>query len=70
MNVRILLLVAVLALASSVTVQGRDSRFTRQGTAPLYWMAYEQCFVEDRALDEARWRENITWVAENLLPYG
>ena len=69
-NPGVLLITAALVLASSVTVQGRDSRYTRQGTAPLYWMAYEQCFVEDRALDESRWRDNIDWVAENLLPYG
>ncbi len=66
----VLLMTVVLALASSLTMQGRDSRYTRRGVAPLYWMAYEQCFVEDRAIDESRWRENINWVAENLLPYG
>ncbi len=61
---------AVLALAPSVTVQGRDSRYTRRGVAPLYWMAYEQCFVDDRAIDESRWRQNINWTAENLLAHG
>lgn len=66
----VLLMTVVLALASSLTMQGRDSRYTHSGVAPLYWMAYEQCFVEDRAIDESRWRENINWVAENLLPYG
>lgn len=59
-----------LLLFSSLPAQGRESKFTREGVAPLYWMAYEQCFVDDRPLDESRWRKNIDWVAENLLPYG
>ena len=70
MNARVLMISAILTLASVLPVHGRDSRFTRDGVAPMYWMGYEQCFVEDRALDEARWRANINWVAENLLPYG
>lgn len=50
----------------------RDSESTRKGTTlyPLYWTAYEPCYVPDAPLDEARWKANIDWVAENLLPYG
>lgn len=48
----------------------RKSNFTATGKAPMYWMAYEQCFVDDSPVDESRWRKNISWVADNLLPYG
>lgn len=50
----------------------RDSESTRKGTTlyPLYWTAYEPCFTADAPLEEARWKANIDWVAENLLPYG
>jgi alpha-glucosidase len=50
----------------------RDSQSTRQGTAlyPLYWTAYEPCYTADAPLSEARWKANIDWVADTLLPYG
>lgn len=38
--------------------------------APLYWMAYEECFTADRALDEARFDANVVWVAENFSDAG
>lgn len=54
------------------TVCARDSESTRKGTGiyPLYWTAYEPCFTADAPLSETRWKANIDWVAENLLPYG
>jgi hypothetical protein len=50
----------------------RDSESTRKGTSlyPLYWIAYEPCFTADAPLDEARWKANIDWAAESLLPHG
>lgn len=70
------LLAVCLAIAITVTfvpsVYARDSESTRKGTTlyPLYWTAYEPCFTADAPLDEARWKANIDWVAETLLPYG
>lgn len=70
----ILALVLALALGISLAppVYARDSQSTRNGTTlyPLYWTAYEPCFTSDSPLDEARWKANIDWVADNLLPYG
>ena len=70
MKFRILTSAALLCLSWQVGVEARESLYTDRGRAPMYWIAYEQCFVEDRALDESRWRDNINWVAENLLPHG
>lgn len=68
---RILPPLAVAAmLATAAGAAARESAFTRSGKAPMYWIAYEQCFKEDRSLDETRWRANIDWVAGNLLPHG
>lgn len=57
-------------LLASAPAGARRSNFTAEGKAPMYWMAYEQCFVDDSPIDESRWRSNINWVAENLLPLG
>jgi len=38
--------------------------------APLYWTAYEYCFVTDGHIPENVWAANIDWVEENLKPYG
>lgn len=32
----------------------RDSPFTRHGTGPRYWIAYEECFVTNVPLSEER----------------
>lgn len=48
----------------------RESRFTRHGTGPKYWIAYEWCYDHDLPLPEDRWRRNIDWMAENLKDYG
>ena len=70
------LCVSMLALsilsATILTGNARNSESTRKGTGiyPLYWTAYEPCFTADAPLSEARWKANIDWVAENLLPYG
>ncbi|MCF0196728.1 MAG: hypothetical protein HUK03_05775, partial [Bacteroidaceae bacterium] len=55
-----------LALPSSA----RDSRYTRRGAGPMYWMAYEQCYVTDAALSESRWKLSVDWVAANFLDAG
>ena len=65
--------IIALALAAAVlapVASGRDSRYTRHGSGPMYWMAYEQCFVTDQAISEGRFKQNIDWVVENFKPYG
>lgn len=64
------LLLPILMLAASLNGEARDSRFTREGKAPMYWMAYEQCFTTDRALEQSRYKLNVNWVANNLRDYG
>lgn len=65
-------LTLVMLLALLPAASARDSESTRKGTSlyPLYWTAYEPCFTADAPLDESRWKANIDWVAENLLPSG
>ena len=65
-------LTLTMLLALVPAASARDSESTRMGTSlyPLYWTAYEPCFTADAPLDEARWKANIDWVAENLLPAG
>lgn len=65
-----ILLTAGLLAATSLSLPARDTKYTRHGAGPMYWMAYEECFVTDRALSEARYKMNADWVAENFLPYG
>lgn len=55
---------------SSLTVQARDSKFTRRHVAPLYWMGYEQAYMDDKALQEDRYQKNVDWVATNFKSYG
>lgn len=69
-------LAVILAFSICITLTpsafARDSESTRKGTSryPLYWTAYEPCFTADAPLSEDRWKANIDWVAEELLPYG
>ena len=69
---RINKIITAMALAALClgTAHARDSKFTRHGAGPMSWMAYEQPFVTDKALEEDRFKRNIDWVAENFLPYG
>lgn len=65
------ILTALLLLAATApALQARDSRFTRRGAGPMYWMAYEQCFTTDKAISEARYKQNVEWVAQNFKQYG
>ncbi len=64
------IVVLSLLLASFLPVTARDSRFTRKGTGPMYWMAYEYCYTYDKPLPEERYKKNIDWVDENLKEYG
>ena len=51
-----------LLLASFLPITARDSRFTRKGTGPMYWMAYEYCYINDKPLPENRYQKNIDMV--------
>ena len=48
----------------------RDSPFTRHGTGPRYWIAYEECFVTNVPLSEERWKANIDWMEKTFKPDG
>lgn len=69
MNIKTLIAGGLL-LANVLPVTARDSRFTRQGTGPMYWMAYEYCYDNDKALPEERYKKNIDWIDANLKDYG
>lgn len=64
------ILTAGLLAATAMSLTARDSKYTRRGAGPMYWMAYEECFVTDRALSEARYKMNVDWVADNFKEYG
>lgn len=57
-------------LAGTLESSGRDSPFTRKGTGPKYWIAYEYCWIKDVAIPEDRWKANIDWVDANFKSYG
>ena len=69
MRFKVLGIMLILSLAGT-SLSARDSKFTRQGTGPKYWIAYEWCIVNNRAIPEWQWKKNIDWVAENLKDYG
>lgn len=62
-------LVVCLSLAS-VSLLARDSKYTRHGTGPKYWIAYEWCFENNLPIPEDRWKRNIDWMADNFRDYG
>ncbi len=65
---------SILALIVSIAIPqlsaGRDSPFTRKGSGPRYWIAYEHCYSTDSPIPESVWKENIDWMARTMLPYG
>ncbi|MCI2083184.1 MAG: hypothetical protein LKK19_07200 [Bacteroidales bacterium] len=61
--------VSLLSLAS-VTLFARDSKYTRKGTGPQYWIAYEYCYDLDVPMTELRWKCNIDWMAKTFKDYG
>ena len=69
MRRKVLYVLMLLSLAS-VSMLARDSKFTRHGTGPKYWIAYEWCFDNDKPIPEKRWQQNIDWMADNLKEYG
>ena len=70
-RVNILRLVFLLLLSFAPVLAGaRDSRYTRHGTGPKYWIAYEYCYELNRPMTELRWKNNIDWMAETFREYG
>ena len=67
---RIKALLAIILSLASTSLLARDSKYTRHGTGPKYWIAYEWCFDHDKPIPEARWKNNIDWMAENFRDYG
>ena len=48
-----------------------DTTFNRnKGSGPRYWIAYEYCWVNNKAIPENLWKKNIDWVADNFKSYG
>ncbi|WP_141434001.1 TIM-barrel domain-containing protein [Bacillus sp. 03113] len=52
------------------SVYARDSKFTRQGAGPMYWITYEHQFAKDVFMPEHRLKDNIDWMAKNFKAYG
>lgn len=61
---------ALFLLSCPQSSVARDSPFTRHGTGPRYWIAYEECFVTNVPLSEERWKANIDWMEKTFKPYG
>ncbi len=66
---RRIIIVAILSFAP-IFLGARDSKYTRKGTGPMYWIAYEYCIDTNSPITESRWKSNIDWMAENLRDYG
>jgi alpha-glucosidase len=56
--------------AATLPVTSRNSVYTRSGPGPQYWSPYSWNYANNATLTESVWQENITWVADNLAPYG
>jgi len=56
--------------AATLPVTSRNSVFTRSGPGPQYWSPYSWNYANNATLAESVWQQNITWVADNLAPYG
>lgn len=69
---RIYVAISVIIMLSFAPVESgaRDSRYTRKGTGPRYWIAYEYCYDLNRPMTETRWKSNIDWMAETFRDYG
>lgn len=67
---KIISLVIVFLTIAFLSMEARDSPFTRKGTGPRYWIAYEYCWVNNTAITENRWKDNIDWMASNFKDYG
>ena len=67
---KIVLLFLSLLLLAPIELGARDSKFTRKGTGPMYWIAYEYCYDHNVPMMEQRWRANIDWMARKLKDYG
>jgi alpha-glucosidase len=63
---------AALAAAAAVAlpVTSRNSVYTRSGPGPQYWSPYSWDYNNNATLPESVWQQNITWVSQNLAPYG
>lgn len=70
MKLKLIALGSLLLATATASMNARDSKYTRHGAGPLYWMAYEQCYVTDVALSENRYQRSVDWVADNFLSYG
>lgn len=64
------IILAFLLSLASIFAGARDSKYTRKGTGPMYWIAYEYCFESNVPISEFRWQKNIDWMAENFRDYG
>lgn len=62
--------IVVLFFLAASSLAARDSRYTRKGTGPRYWIAYEYCYDLNRPMTELRWQCNIDWMAETYRDYG
>jgi archaellum component FlaG (FlaF/FlaG flagellin family) len=51
-------------------VKARESKFTDQGSVPLYYNSYDWQNTNNSYLPEDRMKTTIDWFAENFLPYG
>lgn len=83
---RLLTCVLLMVFINNPRVEGQSSKKTvpgiksktyidipglkKLGTGPRYWMAYEYCWMRNRAIPEDLWKANIDWVHKNLKSYG
>lgn len=70
---KLLLLCLCFSMATVYSVDSvfaRESQYTRHGSGPMYWMAYENPYTTNTAIPEERWKNNVDWIAEKFLPYG
>lgn len=63
-------LLFITLISVNISVIARDSPFTRKGTGPKYWIAYEYCWITNMPIPEDRWKANIDWMNTHFKSFG
>lgn len=69
-KMKVVAIISIILFFSKTTMIAHDSYFTRKGTGPMYWIAYEYCIENNVPIPEDRWKKNIDWMAVTFKDYG
>lgn len=67
---RLIFFILMATTLATNLLPARDSPYTRKGTGPKYWIAYESCWITNQPISETRWQANIDWINESYKSFG